>query len=146
MPRSGRPPRRRRPGRGRSPRPQYGRVTRRPAARHPDPAGRRELGIYRVCGSGGLGRLLPHLAGVVVESIERAAGVVTFRTRSCSGSARCPGCGIPSWRVHGRYVRRLADAPLGGASVVIELGCVSSRDQSAGFALAAGSGPVDLLA
>ncbi|WP_405737406.1 transposase family protein [Streptomyces sp. NBC_01537] len=40
--------------------------------------------------------------------------MVTFRARSCSGSARCPGCGIPSWRVHGRYVRRLADAPLGG--------------------------------
>lgn len=28
---------------------------------------------------------------------------------------------MPSWRVHGRYVRRLPDAPLGGAAVVIEL-------------------------
>ncbi|MER7816144.1 hypothetical protein [Streptomyces sp. NPDC096153] len=33
-----------------------------------------------------------------------------------------------------------------GDSPAFELGCVSSRDQSAGFALAAGSGPVDLLA
>ncbi|MBX9399379.1 transposase family protein [Streptomyces sp. TRM72054] len=29
-------------------------------------------------------------------------------------SARCPRCGVVSWRVHGRYARRLADAPVGG--------------------------------
>ncbi|MFE2322303.1 transposase family protein, partial [Streptomyces sp. NPDC059441] len=34
---------------------------------------------------------------------------------------RCPGCGMPSWRVHGRYVRRLGDAPVAGSPVVIEL-------------------------
>ncbi|WP_353961831.1 transposase family protein [Streptomyces virginiae] len=28
---------------------------------------------------------------------------------------RCPGCGMPSWRVHGRYVRRLGDAPVAGS-------------------------------
>jgi hypothetical protein len=28
---------------------------------------------------------------------------------------------MPSWRVHCRYIPRLADVPLGGASVVIEL-------------------------
>lgn len=63
----------------------------------------------------GAERLLPHLAGAVVESIERAAGAATFRTRSGSGSVRRPGCGRPSRRVHGRCVRRLADASLGGA-------------------------------
>ncbi|WP_208835600.1 transposase family protein [Streptomyces alboniger] len=35
--------------------------------------------------------------------------------------ARCPSCAMPSWRVHGRYVRHLADAPIGGAPVFIEV-------------------------
>lgn len=65
--------------------------------------------------------MLPHLAGVVVESIERAAGTVTFCAHAMAPSARCPRCGVVSWRVHGRYVRRLADAPVGGAPAVIEL-------------------------
>ncbi|MGP4048824.1 ISL3 family transposase [Streptomyces sp. 2A115] len=74
-----------------------------------------------MCSSGGLGRLLPHLAGVVVESIERAAGTVTFYAHSAEPTARCPRCGVVSWRVHGRYARQLADAPVGGAPVVVEL-------------------------
>ncbi|MFG2369835.1 ISL3 family transposase [Streptomyces mirabilis] len=68
-----------------------------------------------------MGRLLPHLAGVVVESIERAAGTVTFCAHSAVPTARCPRCGVVSWRVHGRYARRLADAPVGGAPAVVEL-------------------------
>ncbi|WP_442814177.1 transposase family protein [Streptomyces sp. NBC_00151] len=44
----------------------------------------------------------------------------------------CPGCGMPSWRVHGRYVRRLGDAPVAGRPMIIELTvrrskCLSSR-------------------
>ncbi|MEU5481647.1 transposase family protein [Streptomyces mirabilis] len=34
---------------------------------------------------------------------------------------RCPRCRVVSWRVHGRYARRLADAPVGGAPAVVEL-------------------------
>ncbi|WP_407660903.1 transposase family protein [Kitasatospora paracochleata] len=45
--------------------------------------------------------------------------MVVLRTRSCTRSARCPGCGRLSGRIHGRYVRRLGDAPLGGLPVVI---------------------------
>ncbi|MFF3127021.1 transposase family protein [Streptomyces sp. NPDC057908] len=74
-----------------------------------------------VCSSGGLGRLLPHLSHVVVESVERCTDVVVLRTRSRTLSARCPRCGKRSGRVHGRYERRLADAPLGGVPVVIVL-------------------------
>ncbi|MBI0377069.1 ISL3 family transposase, partial [Streptomyces albiflaviniger] len=33
----------------------------------------------------------------------------------------CPHCSRPSDRVHGRYVRRVADAAIGGRAVVIEL-------------------------
>ncbi|MFY7563868.1 transposase family protein [Streptomyces sp. WI04-05B] len=35
--------------------------------------------------------------------------------------ARCPGCRMPAWRVHGRCVRRLGEAPVAGSPVVIEL-------------------------
>ncbi|MEH6377135.1 ISL3 family transposase [Streptomyces sp. KLMMK] len=46
---------------------------------------------------------------------------MVLRTRSRSPSAQCPRCGEPSGRVHGRYERRLGDAPLGGLPVVIVL-------------------------
>lgn len=65
--------------------------------------------------------MLQHLAGVVVESIVRAAGTVTVCAYSTVPTARCPRCGMVSWRVHGRYARRLADAPVGGTPAVIEL-------------------------
>ncbi|MER7842004.1 ISL3 family transposase [Streptomyces sp. NPDC096040] len=66
--------------------------------------------------------LFPHLAGVVVELVERvAAGAVTMHARARSAGADCPHCGSASDRVHGRYMRRLADAAVSGASVVIEL-------------------------
>lgn len=46
---------------------------------------------------------------------------------------------MPSWRVHGRYLRCLADAPLGAAPVVIELlvrrfKCLNSRCPAVTFA------------
>ncbi|MGP3690714.1 transposase family protein [Streptomyces sp. IBSNAI002] len=58
---------------------------------------------------------------VVVESISRDAGVVTFRARARADAVRCPRCRSLSWRVHGRYERRLADAAVGTAPVVIRL-------------------------
>lgn len=66
--------------------------------------------------------MFPHLAGVVVELVEQAAaGVVTMHARARSAGADCPHCGSASDRVHGRYMRRLADAAVGGVRVVIEL-------------------------
>ena len=66
--------------------------------------------------------LFPHLAGVVVELVERSlSGVVTMHARARLSGAACPHCGSASGRVHGRYVRRLADAAVSGAGVVIEL-------------------------
>ncbi|WP_456294040.1 ISL3 family transposase [Streptomyces mirabilis] len=41
------------------------------------------------------------------------------RVRAAEG--RCPHCGRASRRVHGRYLRRLSDAAISGARVVIEL-------------------------
>jgi transposase len=65
--------------------------------------------------------LLPHLAGIVVEVVERAVGVVTLHARVRSPGGMCPRCGQASSRVHGRYVRRLADAALGGVKTVLAL-------------------------
>ncbi|WP_226599954.1 transposase family protein [Streptomyces violascens] len=50
-----------------------------------------------------------------------AAGVVTLDARARSAGADCPHCGSTSDQVHGRDMRRLADAVVGGANVVIEL-------------------------
>ncbi|MEU8502042.1 transposase family protein [Streptomyces lavendulae] len=99
----------------------------------------RAEGGGRVFGSGVLGRLLPHLSDVVIESIKRTTGVITLRTGCRTSPVRCPGCGMPSWRVHGRYVRRLGDAPMAGSPVVIELTvrrfkCLSSRCPAVTFA------------
>jgi len=66
-----------------------------------------------------LREVLPHLADVVIESVHRDTGDVVLRARSRTCSARYPGCGRLSGRIHGRYERRLADAPLGGLPVVI---------------------------
>ncbi|WP_405918302.1 transposase family protein [Streptomyces sp. NBC_00728] len=66
--------------------------------------------------------LFPHLAGVVVELVEQVeAGSVTMHAWARSAGAECPHCGSASDRVLGRYLRRLTDVAVGGASVVIEL-------------------------
>lgn len=65
--------------------------------------------------------MLPHLSGVVIESIKRTAGEITLRAGCQTLPVRCPRCSMPSWRVHGRYVRRPGDVPVAGSPVVIEL-------------------------
>jgi transposase len=68
-----------------------------------------------------LGILLPHLAGVIVEGTELAAGRLCIWGRARAEQAACPACGWSSGRVHSRYWRRLADAAVGGRRVVIRL-------------------------
>ncbi|MGC5311328.1 transposase [Micromonospora zamorensis] len=65
--------------------------------------------------------LLPHLSRVVIDFVERSATAIRMRARSRVRRGRCPHCGTTSGRVHGRYLRRLADAAWGGSTVVIEL-------------------------
>ncbi|MFE0459416.1 ISL3 family transposase [Kitasatospora sp. NPDC058965] len=68
--------------------------------------------------------LLPHLAQVLVEQVRIEGRKVLVVARTRDGTAvPCPDCGVPTRRVHSRYQRHLADAPLGGRSVAIEL-CV----------------------
>ena len=68
--------------------------------------------------------LLPHGADVEVEGVSRAGGSVRILARTRSSSARCPGCGAVSFRVHSRYQRRLLDTAIGGCEVVI---CLAVR-------------------
>jgi transposase len=76
--------------------------------------------------------LLPHLTGVVVEQISRAGNVVRIAARSRADTAACPHCAVASSRVHGRYTRRLVDAAIAGAQVVISLLVRRFRCQHAG--------------
>jgi transposase len=74
------------------------------------------------CQSGpGLGVLLPHLAGMVVERAEITGDRVQVRVRSGAGGAQCPGCGWWSGRVHSGYGRVLADTAAGGRRTAIRL-------------------------
>ena len=72
-------------------------------------------------GSVDLGVLLPHLAGVTVEEVTVAVGVLLVTARAKAAAAACPKCGTASGRVHSRYSRRLADAAVGGRQVEIRL-------------------------
>jgi hypothetical protein len=65
--------------------------------------------------------LLPRLAGVIVEKAELAETWLCVWARARAEEVACPRCGRVSGRVHGRYVRRLADAAIGGRRVVIRL-------------------------
>jgi transposase len=68
-----------------------------------------------------LGVLLPHLAGVTVEAVTAAAGLLLVAARARAPGAACPGCGTVSGRVHSRYARTLDDAAVGGRPVAIVL-------------------------
>jgi transposase len=57
---------------------------------------------------------LPHLAGVIVEEVTVAAGLLLVTARARAPEAACPVCGTVSRRVHSRYSRTLADAAIGG--------------------------------
>lgn len=61
------------------------------------------------------------MAGIVVEVVERAVDAITLHARVRASEGTCPHCGVASGRVHGRYVRRLADAALGGLKTVLAL-------------------------
>jgi len=83
--------------------------------------------------------VLPHLADVVIERVEQAAGGVRVWTRPRAESAACRACGGTSAKVHSRYERRLADAAIGGRPVQIRLRvrrffCLSEGCQAVTFA------------
>lgn len=66
--------------------------------------------------------MFPHLVTVLVEHVMVESGVLRIAASTKDGTAVvCPGCGASSTRVHSRYGRRIADAPVGTRPVLIEL-------------------------
>ena len=65
--------------------------------------------------------LLPHLAGVAVEQIERTGSGVGVWARVKAEHGIFPSCNGRSRRVHSRYHRWLADGSVAGQPVVLRL-------------------------
>ena len=63
-----------------------------------------------------LERLLPHLAGMVVETAALTGGRLCIWARGPGRSRRPARVRRLSVRVHSRYQRRLADAAIGGSA------------------------------
>jgi zinc-finger of transposase IS204/IS1001/IS1096/IS1165/Helix-turn-helix of DDE superfamily endonuclease len=80
--------------------------------------------------------LLPHLGGVVLDEVRHGPGGARLTARVRADTAGCARCGQLAARVHSRYRRRLADAPVGGRPVEIVL--CGDKFVSAGPPLALG--------
>lgn len=65
--------------------------------------------------------LLSHLDQVLIEDVSIAGGATVIRAKTTTALAECPGCGVVSSRIHGRYRRRLADVTLAQRPVMIYL-------------------------
>jgi transposase len=66
--------------------------------------------------------LLPQLAAVRVEKVEASGDLLRIAARTRDDAAAvCPRCATESDWVHSRYVRHVADEPVGGRAVVIDL-------------------------
>jgi transposase len=68
-----------------------------------------------------LSLVFPHLKDVVVDAVGLRGQVVQIGAHVSSVEAGCPGCGVLSRQVHGRYERRLSDVAAGGREVEIVL-------------------------
>src|SRR5271167_2783507 len=70
-----------------------------------------------------LSRLLPHLAGLHIDTLTRTADRLTLSASPLRRTARCPTCGHRSGQLHSHYVRTIADLPIAGQPVVLQV-CV----------------------
>ncbi|MGW6860770.1 transposase family protein [Streptomyces xanthophaeus] len=57
----------------------------------------------------------------MVDGVVRVGTSIRIAARCIAATARCPGCGTVSVRVHSRYGRRLADAAVAGQETAIDL-------------------------
>jgi transposase len=67
----------------------------------------------------GLATVLRHLDGLRLVQVALVSDRIVLEVAASRSGARCPSCGQRSRRVHSRYVRRLADEPIGGRRVAI---------------------------
>lgn len=64
---------------------------------------------------------LPLPMGIVLQSVHPSEITVVVQVACQHPSAACPQCGQPSARVHGRYIRTVADLPCAGRRVLLKL-------------------------
>nr|WP_239373623.1 ISL3 family transposase [Frankia sp. Cj5] len=65
--------------------------------------------------------VFPQLAAVLIDRVVDEGQIVRVVARTRADPVACPRCGTRTTRVHGYHRRRLADLPVGGRPVVIEL-------------------------
>jgi transposase len=65
--------------------------------------------------------LFPQLSSLVIDEVVDQSRVLRVRARTSIAAVACPQCGQPTERVHAYHHRRLADLPVGGRGVVIDL-------------------------
>jgi transposase len=65
--------------------------------------------------------LLPHLAGLRVRHTTLSAATLELDLEPIVLTVRCPSCQRRSCHVHSRYVRHIADQPIGGRRVLFHL-------------------------
>ncbi|MGW4369746.1 transposase family protein [Nocardia takedensis] len=58
---------------------------------------------------------------MAVEGVEEVAGAACVRVSALAAAGVCVRCGCEATRVHSRYERCLADAPVGGRRLVVRL-------------------------
>lgn len=65
--------------------------------------------------------LFPQLSLLVIDEVVGEDRVLRVRARTSTAAVSCPQCKQPADRVHAYHLRRLADLPVGGRGVVIDL-------------------------
>src|SRR4051812_35515694 len=68
-----------------------------------------------------LAALLPHLAEIRIERVDIRISELIVHATTRAVAASCPSCTRSSHRLHGSYLRRVADIPLGQRRVTIHL-------------------------
>ncbi|NMH98763.1 ISL3 family transposase [Pseudonocardia sp. K10HN5] len=65
--------------------------------------------------------MFPGLSSLVIDGVTDTGTVVRVTARSVMALAACPRCGTESRRVHAWHLRHLADLPVAGRSVMVDL-------------------------
>jgi transposase len=61
------------------------------------------------------------LSPLHVEEVKGESELIRVRARTPGGPVACPGCGVPTARVHGYYERTVADLPLDARQVLVRV-------------------------
>ncbi len=64
---------------------------------------------------------LPLPTGLEIAGTCTSASALTVSVVSTASSGPCPVCHTPSWRIHSRYQRTVADLPCGGQRIILQL-------------------------